>query len=163
MKRLSVIAIVVTLLLQLSGGSVHAIAALTPTFCPKRYSFALTASGTRPLVGTATDGHPSSIIGTISFDEHSDISGVLAINSNGAVSELNVTGATCVSGTDGALGTIDFTTSTGHPLVFDFVSYVSPGGLSLLFADATPSATNSTTVLIGTCSPVPVLLGAVRG
>lgn len=153
MKKLSGITLL-ALLLGLSGTGSGLSAAFTPTTCPTNYSCSVTAAGTRPLTGQANDGHPSSIIGVLSFDATSKLSGFLAINNNGTVSTFDLSGATCVSGTGGNLGQIDFTTATGHPLVFDFVTYATGvGGDGMLIADATPNATNGTEVVIGDCRP----------
>jgi hypothetical protein len=115
----------------------------------------MTAAGTRPLTGTATDGHPSSIIGVLSFDSSSNVSGFLAFNANGTVANATFSGATCVSGTGGNLGQIDFTTKTSRNLVLDFVTYVTDGGTALLITDATPNP-NGTEALIGDCKPAPL-------
>ena len=155
MKRiLGTSAVVIAMLLSFSGTSLHAIV-FTPTTCPTNYTCSLTASGTRPLSGATNDGHPSSIVGVLSFDASSTVSGFLSINSNGTLSSFSLSGATCVSGTGGTLGQIDFTTSAGHALVFDFVTYAAFGGTGLLVADATPNAINGSAVLIGNCINAP--------
>jgi hypothetical protein len=154
MKKLLGLALIIVLL-QLSGTRSRA-ALLNPTACPTNFTCSITASGTRPLTGTATDGHAISIIGTISFDASSNVSGFFAINSNGTLSTANLAGATCTSGTGDGLGSIDFTPQTGHTLVFDFVTFVtSTGDTGLLVADATPVTTNGADVLVGKCLPAP--------
>ncbi|GEM_PF-2496723 len=153
MKKLFGITLL-ALLLGLSGARSGFSASFTPTTCPTNYSCSVTAAGSRPLTGHANDGHPSSIVGVLSFDASSNLSGFLAINNNGTVSTFDLTGATCVSGTGGNLGQIDFTTAAGHPLVFDFVTYATGvGGGGMLIADATPNSTNGTEVAIGDCRP----------
>jgi hypothetical protein len=69
------------------------------------------------------DGRPESYLGFLTFDAHSNISGILEVNINGKVMTLQLTGATRTSATGRALGTIDFTTPTKIPLVLDFVKY----------------------------------------
>lgn len=146
----------ILVLLQVSGARLHAQPS-NPTTCPTNLTCSVTAAGTRPLTGTATDGHAISIIGVISFDASSNITGFFAINSNGTVSSFSLAGATCTSGTGDGLGSINFTAAANHPLVFDFVTYVtSGGGTGLLVADATPVTTNGADVLIGKCLPSPL-------
>src|SRR5581483_9570337 len=106
MKKVLVIAVALALL-QLRGITSNA-ATFTPTTCPTNYSCSLVASGTHPLVGSPNDGHPSSFIGVVTFDASSKVSGFLAINVNGKTSSFDASGATCVSGTGGQLGQIDF-------------------------------------------------------
>ena len=149
MKKIVGLALIL-IVLQLSGTRSQA-QPFTPTTCPTNFTCSVTASGTRPLTGTATDGHATSIIGVISFDASSNITGFFAVNSNGTVASFNLTGATCVSGTGGTLGSIDFTPAAGHPLVFDFVTSTASTGTGLLVADGTPNATNGASVLVGKC------------
>jgi len=154
MKKLLGFALILVLL-QLSGTRSRADLA-NPTTCPTNFTCSLTAAGTRPLTGTATDGHAISIIGVLTFDASSNVSGFLAINANGTVSSFNLSGATCTSGTGDGLGSINFTPSTGRPLVFDFVTYVASGnGTGLLVADATAVTTSGADVLIGKCLASP--------
>ena len=155
MKKLLGLALILTLL-ALSDSRLRALPA-NPTTCPANLTCSLTAAGTRPLTGSTTDGHAISIIGVLSFDASSNLSGFLAINSNGTVSSFSVSGATCTSGTGDGLGSINFTPSTGRPLVFDFVTYIASGGsTALLVADATAVTTNGADVLIGKCLPAPL-------
>jgi len=154
MKKIVGLALIL-ILLQLSGTRTRA-ALSNPTACPTNFTCSITATGTRPLTGSATDGHAISIIGVISFDASSNVSGFFAINTNGTVSSANLAGATCTSGTGDGLGSIDFTPQTGRPLVFDFVTYVtSSGGTGLLVADATPVTTHGADVLVGKCLASP--------
>jgi len=154
MKKLVGFALIL-ILLQLSGTRSQATVS-NPTTCPTNFTCSLTAAGTRPLTGTATDGHAISIIGVISFDASSNITGFFAINANGTVTSFNLTGATCTSGTGDGLGSINFTAATGRPLVFDFVTYVGSGSNpALLVADATAVTTNGADVLIGKCLASP--------
>jgi hypothetical protein len=119
---------------------------------PSNYTCLVLRAGTRPLAGMPNDGHPISIVGYINFDAKSNITGVLEINANGRIVNVDLTkGAVCVSGSGSELDTIDVTPASGTPVVADFVTYMEAGGLNLLLSDATQTAPADSSVLVAVC------------
>ncbi len=122
------------------------------TTCPTDYICSLAATGASPLVGEATDGQPTSVLGFLSFDESGNITGSLEINHNGTVvTDTSITAA-CTSGTATTPATITATTSRGQ-LVIDFVASQLGSGLALLLSNHTQDSANDTPVTLGVCYP----------
>ncbi|HLH77767.1 MAG TPA: hypothetical protein VKV28_13275 [Candidatus Binataceae bacterium] len=161
MKKLLGALACLALLVPLSGGLAQGQSSPSPTVCPVNYQCSLLVTGNFPLEGQPTDGHPSSIVGFLSFDANSNITGIVSINENGhTATNISLTGdnAKCTSGSATTLGTLTATvtlpnTSTTFTLTYDFVTATTTAGQELMLSGETTTSPADTPVSVGICKP----------
>ena len=121
-----------------------------PTTCPTNYTCSYQSSSTQALVGGSTDGQPQSRVGFLTFDGAGNFSGVLSGSLNGTVVANRPVTGTCVSGSDTALGQLNFKAGLGgSPSGIAFVTAPNGTRTDLLLAGSVLSS--DTRVIVAVC------------
>jgi hypothetical protein len=95
-----------------------------PTVCPTNYTCSYQSSSTQAL-----------LVGFLTFDSSGNWSGVLSGNLNGKVVANQAVSGTCVSGSDTALGQLNFKAGLGgNPASFAFVTAPNGSHTDLIIA-----------------------------